>query len=107
MLWARRVGAEELIQLQVRGFRAESCVHMGMFAGALEGRNFPALLGCRVGAWLLFWALLQLGTAVFVLYRCVLVPSQKPELGTGREGCWGAAEAQMHQKIWIFSASND
>jgi len=51
ILLACRVGESELIQFQVRGFRAESCaVHLGMFAGALEVRNFPSLLGCRVGA---------------------------------------------------------
>lgn len=51
------------MQFQVRGFRAESCaVHLGMFAGALEGRNFPLLLGCS-GCVAAFWALLRLGTA--------------------------------------------
>lgn len=55
ILLACRVGAQKLIQFQVRGFRAESCaVHLGMCAGALEVRNFPSLWGCKVRAGLLY-----------------------------------------------------
>lgn len=62
-LLACRAGEGELIQFQVRGFRAESCaVHLGTFAGALEVRNFPLLLGCS-GSVAPLWALLRLGTA--------------------------------------------